>query len=65
MANLIIETGGKKLNALLSFLAVLEIPFKMPNSSLELDKKIMKARQEKLKGELKEVNPQNVWESIS
>jgi hypothetical protein len=45
-------------------LKALEIPYKRSEYP-ELDKKIKKAREEKIKGELITVNPENIWESIS
>ncbi len=66
METLIIETEGKKLQAILSVLTALDISFIKSNSiSIELDKKIEESRIEKAKGQLKIVNPQNIWESIS
>jgi mannitol-specific phosphotransferase system IIBC component len=66
METLIIETEGKKLQAILSVLTALNISFIKSNSiSIELDKKIEESRIEKAKGQLKIVNPQNIWESIS
>lgn len=66
METLIIETEGKKLQAILSVLTALDISFIKSNTiSIELDKKIEESRIEKAKGQLKIVNPQNIWESIS
>jgi uncharacterized membrane protein len=66
METLIIETEGKKLQAILSVLTALDISFIKSNAiSIELDKKIEELRIEKEKGQLKIVNPQNIWKSIS
>lgn len=65
METVIIETEGKKLQAVLSVLTALEIPFRKSSSvSIKLDERIQDARREKSKGQLKEINPQNIWESI-
>lgn len=64
METLVIKTEGQKLKALLQILKALEIPF-MRSEFPELDKKIKKAREEKIKGELLIVNPDNIWENIS
>jgi hypothetical protein len=64
METLVIKTEGQKLKALLQVLKALEIPF-MRSKFPELDKKIKKAREEKIKGELRTVNPDNIWENIS
>lgn len=64
METLVIKTEGQKLKALLQVLKALEIPF-MRSEFPELDKKIKKAREEKIKGELRTVNPDNIWENIS
>lgn len=64
METLVIKTEGQKLKALMHVLKALEIPYKRSEYP-ELDKKIKKAREEKIKGELITVNPENIWESIS
>lgn len=64
METVIIKTEGKKLQALLTVLGALEIPFKR-TKSVNLDDRIKEAREEKRKGQLKIVNTDNLWESIS
>ncbi len=67
METIVIKTEGKKLQALLSVLAALDIPFlkEEPQTvSEEMLKKIEDANKEYLNGETIRVNPQNVWESI-
>lgn len=66
METVILETEGKKLKAIISLLKALDVPFKISNTiSMKLDKRIRDARDEKNKGQLKEANAQNIWESIS
>lgn len=63
METLIIKTGGKKLDALKAVLAALDITFKEAESS-KLDRRLKEARLEKESGQLKTIDPNNVWESI-
>jgi len=52
------------IEALKAFLTALRIKFEdVPNYNLKA--KIKEARQEKLDGELKQLNPKNIWTSIS
>ena len=64
METLVIKTEGQKLKALLSVLQDLDISFERTEYT-DLDEKIKKAREEKIKGQLITVNPDNIWESIS
>ena len=65
METITIKTDGKKYNALIAFLAVLEIPFDRSSSKeTKLDRRLREARAEGMRGELKEVDPQNVWKNI-
>ena len=66
METITIQAEGKKYNALIAFLEVLEIPFnKSSGNETELDRRVREARAEKATGRLKEVDAHNVWESIA
>ncbi len=64
METLVIKTEGQKLKALLSVLQDLDISFERTEYT-DLGEKIKKAREEKIKGQLITVNPNNIWENIS
>lgn len=63
METLIIKTGGKKLEALKAVLSALDITFKEAESP-KLDTRLKEARLEKESGQLKTIDPNNIWESI-
>lgn len=66
METITIQAEGKKYKALIAFLEVLEIPFnKSRGNETELDRRVREARAEKATGQLKEIDAQNVWESIA
>lgn len=67
METIVIKTEGKKLQALISVLAALDIPFLKEESkpvSKKMLEKIENAHKEYLTGETVRVNPRNIWESI-
>ena len=69
METIIVKAQGEKLRALKAFLSALNMQFQKDEASTDvysadLDKKIKKAREEKQRGELITVTPDNLWESI-
>jgi hypothetical protein len=69
METIIVKAQGEKLRALKAFLSALNIQFQKDETSTdvysaELDKKIKKARDEKQRGEVMTITPDNLWESI-
>ncbi len=66
METITIQTEGKKYEALIAVLSALEIKYdKSSNKETKLDRRLREARAEKASGEIKEVDPQNVWKSIA
>ncbi len=69
METIIIKAQGEKLRALKAFLSALNMQFQKDEAytgsySVELDKKIKKAREEKQRGEVTTVTADTLWESI-
>tara|TARA_R110002124_G_scaffold254779_1_gene420404 strand:- start:228 stop:437 length:210 start_codon:yes stop_codon:yes gene_type:complete len=69
METIIVKAQGEKLRALKAFLSALNIQFQKDDTSsdvfsVELDKKIKKARAERQRGEVITVTSKNLWESI-
>lgn len=69
METIIVKAQGEKLRALKAFLSALNMKFQRDDApsngySAELDKKIKKAREERRRGEVITVTPDNLWESI-
>lgn len=65
METITIQTKGKKYNALIAFLSALEIPFdRNSGEETKLDRRLRQADEQRAKGELIEVDPQDIWKNI-